>query len=83
MFTRIHNGKRNEQKMIWTSLLQTTAYDFLRNHAHLGDRIMLMGRIRKAATLTCGGVTLQLPWDLIAFTEFEQFQDSDTDTSML
>lgn len=44
---------------------------------------MLTGRIRKAATLTCGGVTLQLPWDLIGLTEFEQFQDSDTDTSML
>ncbi len=77
--------------MTWTSLLQTTAYDFLRNHAHLGDRIMLLGlggsyaygTNQEGSDIDLRGVTLQLPWDLIGLTEFEQFQDSDTDTSML
>ncbi len=41
------------------------------------------GTNQEGSDIDLRGVTLQLPWDLIGLTEFEQFQDSDTDTSML
>ena len=41
------------------------------------------GTNQEGSDIDLRGVPLQLPWVLIAITEFEQFQDSDTDTSML
>ena len=70
------------------ALLQTEAYDFLRENERFGKRIMLLGLSgsygygtnREDSDVDFRGVTLQLPSDLLGMTEFEQYVDSGTDT---
>lgn len=70
------------------SLLQTEAYDFLRENERFGKRIMLLGLSgsygygtnREGSDVDFRGVTLQLPSDLLGLTEFEQYVDGGTDT---
>ena len=69
-------------------LIQTEAYDFLRDNPRLGDRIMLLGlggshaygTSQEGSDIDLRGVTLQLPSDLIGMTGFEQYEDRGTDT---
>lgn len=70
------------------ALLQTEAYDFLRENERFGKRIMLLGLSgsygygtnREGSDVDFRGVTLQLPSDLLGLTEFEQYVDGGTDT---
>lgn len=74
--------------MDFRKLLQSTQYDFIRNHERLGDRIMLLGvggsyaygTSNENSDVDFRGVTLQLPSDLIGLTEFQQYEDDRTDT---
>ena len=74
--------------MDFIELLKTSEYDFLRTNKHLGDRIMLLGlggsyaygTNNKGSDIDFRGVTLMLPSDLIGLTEFEQFENAETDT---
>lgn len=74
--------------MDFRKLLQSTQYDFIRNHERLGDRIMLLGvggsyaygTSNENSDVDFRGVTLQLPSDLIGLTGFQQYEDDRTDT---
>ena len=74
--------------MDFKALMNTAAYDFLRDNPRLGDRIALLaisgsygyGTNREGSDIDFRGVTLNLPSDLIGLTSFEQFEDQDTDT---
>ena len=74
--------------MDFKALLQTEEYDFVRNNEHLGDRIMLLGlggsysygTNNENSDIDFRGVTLMLPSDLLGITEFEQYEDNNTDT---
>lgn len=74
--------------MDFRELAKTEEYDFLRNDKRLGNRIILLGVTgsygygtnREGSDVDFRGITLELPSDLIGFTEFEQFEDRKTDT---
>ena len=74
--------------MDFKELAKTTEYDFLRTDPRLGDRIILLGVTgsygygtnREGSDVDFRGITLDLPSDIIGFTEFEQFEDRITDT---
>ena len=74
--------------MDFKKLLDTTEYTFIHENPRLGNRIILLGVTgsygygteREGSDIDFRGVTLELPSDLIGFTEFEQFEDRDTDT---
>lgn len=74
--------------MDFRELAKTEEYDFLRNDKRLGNRIILLvvtgsygyGTNREGSDVDFRGITLELPSDLIGFTEFEQFEDRKTDT---
>ena len=74
--------------MDFKALLNSTEYDFLRTHERLGDRIMLLGlggsyaygTNNENSDIDFRGVTLMLPSDLLGLTEFEQYEDTQTDT---
>ena len=74
--------------MDFRELAKTEEYDFLRNDKRLGNRIILLGVTgsygygtnREGSDVDFRGITLELPPDLIGFTEFEQFEDRKTDT---
>ena len=74
--------------MDFRELAKTEEYDFLRNDKRLGNRIILLGVTgsygygtnREGSYVDFRGITLELPPDLIGFTEFEQFEDRKTDT---
>lgn len=80
-------AKRSDS-MDFKKLLQSEEYDFIRSHERLGSRIMLLGlggsyaygTAREGSDIDFRGVTLQLPSDIIGLTEFEQYEDSRTDT---
>ena len=69
-------------------LMTTPRYDFLRNEPRLGRRIMLLGlggshaygTNNENSDIDFRGITLNMPSDLIGLTEFEQYEDSGTDT---
>ncbi|EHE97342.1 DNA polymerase beta superfamily protein [Enterocloster citroniae] len=69
-------------------LMNTSEYDFLRTEKRLGNRIILLGLGGSYAYGTCNensdidfrGITLNMPSDLIGLTEFEQYEDANTDT---
>ena len=71
-----------------SALLTSHAYSFLHTHPRLGSRIMLLGvsgsygygTNRDGSDIDLRGVTLNLPSDLLGLTEFEQYEDSQTDT---
>lgn len=74
--------------MDFKALMQTKTYDFLRTDPRLGDRIILLGLGGSYAYGTNNdnsdidfrGVTLPQPSDLLGLTEFEQFENRETDT---
>lgn len=69
-------------------LMNTSKYDFLRNHERLGKRIILLGlggsyaygTNYEGSDIDFRGITLNKPSDLIGLTEFEQYEDDKTDT---
>src|SRR5690348_7525893 len=69
-------------------LMNTSEYDFLRNHERLGKRIILLGlggsyaygTNNEVSDIDFRGITLNMASDLIGLTEFEQYEDSKTDT---
>ena len=74
--------------MDFKGLLSTKEYEFLHTDPRLGNRIILLGITgsygygteREGSDIDFRGITLELPSDLIGFTEFEQFEDRETDT---
>lgn len=74
--------------MDFIKLMHSSEYDFLRNYERLGKRMILMGLGGSYAygtnhadsDIDFRGVTLNLPSDLLGMTEFEQYEDENTDT---
>lgn len=74
--------------MDFKNLMNSPEYDFLRTHERLGKRIILLGLGGSHAYGTNNdnsdvdfrGITLNMPSDLLGLTEFEQYEDADTDT---
>ena len=69
-------------------IMNTSEYDFLREHERLGNRIILLGlggsyaygTNNQNSDIDFRGITLNMPSDLIGLTEFEQYEDGKTDT---
>lgn len=69
-------------------LMTTKEYDFLRTNPRLGNRIILMGLGGSYAygtnhansDIDFRGITLNMPSDLLGLTQFEQYEDANTDT---
>ena len=63
-------------------------YDFLRTHERLGKRIILLGlggshaygTSNENSDIDFRGITLNLPSDLLGLTQYEQYEDDQTDT---
>ena len=74
--------------MDFTSVINSAEYDFIREHPRLGSRIMLLGvsgsygygTNRDGSDIDFRGVTLNRASDLIGLTQFEQYEDPNTDT---
>lgn len=74
--------------MNFHQLIQAEDYDFLRTNKRLGKRIMLLGpggsyaygTNNENSDIDIRGITLNLPSDLLGLTEFEQYEDAQTDT---
>lgn len=74
--------------MDFRKIMNSQEYDFLRNHPRLGKRIILMGlggsyaygTNNENSDIDFRGITLNLPSDLLGLTEFEQYEDDNTDT---
>lgn len=74
--------------MDFIQLMNSTEYDFLRNDQRLGKRIILMGlggsyaygTNNENSDIDFRGITLNLPSDLLGLTDFEQYEDENTDT---
>lgn len=69
-------------------LMKSDQYDFLRLNERLGKRIILLGlggsyaygTNHDESDIDFRGVTLNMPSDLLGLTEFEQYEDANTDT---
>ena len=74
--------------MDFIKLMSSTEYDFLRTNPRLGNRVILMGlggsyaygTNNENSDIDFRGITLNLPSDLLGLTEFEQYEDENTDT---
>ena len=74
--------------MDFKELMSSSEYDFLKKNPRLGNRIILMGlggsyaygTNNENSDIDFRGITLNLPSDLLGLTEFEQYEDNDTDT---
>ncbi|MDE7205889.1 MAG: nucleotidyltransferase domain-containing protein, partial [Lachnospiraceae bacterium] len=74
--------------MDFIKLMHSAQYDFLRTNPRLGNRIILMGlggsyaygTNNENSDIDFRGITLNLPSDLLGLTEFEQYEDNNTDT---
>lgn len=74
--------------MDFIKLMNSSEYDFLRTNERLGKRIILLGLGGSYAYGTNNansdidfrGITLNMPSDLLGLTEFEQYEDTNTDT---
>ena len=74
--------------MDFKKIMESSEYDFLRENERLGKRIMLMGlggshaygTSNENSDIDFRGVTLQMPSDLLGLTQFEQYEDNNTDT---
>ena len=74
--------------MNFKNLINTPEYDFLRENERLGSRIMLLGlggsyaygTDNENSDIDFRGITLNLPSDILGLTEFEQYEDANTDT---
>lgn len=68
--------------------LNSPEYDFIRNHPHLGRRIILLGlggshaygTENENSDIDFRGIAMNLPSDLLGLTNFEQYTDDATDT---
>lgn len=74
--------------MDFIKLMNSSQYHFLRTNERLGKRIILLGLGGSHAYGTNNdnsdidfrGITLNMPSDLLGLTEFEQYEDDNTDT---
>jgi len=74
--------------MDFSKLMMSKEYEFLRTNKRLGNRIILLGlggsyaygTNNENSDVDFRGVTLSLPSDLLGLTDFEQFEDKQTDT---
>lgn len=74
--------------MDFQKLLNTSDYDFLRTDPRLGKRVILLGiggsyaygTNNENSDIDLRGITLNLPSDLLGLTQFEQYEDENTDT---
>lgn len=74
--------------MDFNKLMMSKEYEFLRTNKRLGNRIILLGlggsyaygTNNENSDVDFRGVTLPLPSDLLGLTDFEQFEDKQTDT---
>lgn len=74
--------------MDFKKVMNSTEYDFLRKNPRLGNRIILLGlggsyaygTNNESSDIDFRGITLNLPSDILGLTEFEQYEDSGTDT---
>ncbi len=74
--------------MDFIKLMNSQEYDFLRKNERLGKRMILLGLGGSYAYGTNNdhsdidfrGITLNTPSDLLGLTEFEQYEDANTDT---
>ena len=74
--------------MDFIKLMNSPEYDFLQSHKRLGKRILLLGlggshaygTSNESSDIDFRGITLNLPSDLLGLTEFEQYEDVNTDT---
>lgn len=74
--------------MDFIKMIHSPQYDFLRTEKRLGNRIILLGlggsyaygTNNENSDIDFRGVTLNLPSDLLGLTEFEQYEDVNTDT---
>ena len=70
------------------NLMKTEQYDFLRTDPRLGERIILLGlggsyaygTNHEKSDIDFRGITLNTSSDLLGLTEFEQYEDTGTDT---
>ena len=70
--------------------IMSEEYDFLRNNEHLGDNVMLLtvggshayGTNIEGSDLDIRGVALNRPQELIGLSSFEQFVNTETDTTI-
>lgn len=74
--------------MDFNAIMNSSEYDFLRINPRLGDRIILLGlggshaygTNNENSDIDFRGITLNLPSDILGLTEFEQYEDVQTDT---
>lgn len=74
--------------MDFIKLMNSTEYNFLRTNPRLGNRVILLGlggsyaygTNNENSDIDFRGITLNLPSDLLGLTQFEQYEDNDTDT---
>lgn len=74
--------------MDFKKLVDSSEYDFLRENPRLGRRIILLGlggsyaygTDNENSDIDFRGITLNLPSDLLGLTQFEQYEDCNTDT---
>lgn len=74
--------------MDFINLMNSTQYDFLRTNERLGNRIILLGlggsyaygTNNENSDIDFRGITLNTTSDLLGLTEFEQYEDLNTDT---
>jgi len=76
--------------MNYSAVLKRREYDFIKNNEHLGRHVILLGLAgsysygtdNEDSDIDIRGVTLNRKSDLIGLTEFEQYVDADTDTTI-
>ena len=74
--------------MNFIKLMNSAQYDFLRTNKRLGNRIILLGlggsyaygTNNENSDIDFRGITLNTTSDLLGLTEFEQYEDLNTDT---
>lgn len=76
--------------MDYSAILKGGEYDFIKNNEHLGRHVILLGLAgsysygtsNENSDIDIRGVTLNRKSDLIGLTEFEQYVDPGTDTTI-
>ena len=76
--------------MDYSAILKGGEYDFIKNNEHLGRHVILLGLAgsdsygtsNENSDIDIRGVTLNRKSDLIGLTEFKQYVDPDTDTTI-
>ena len=76
--------------MDYSAILKGGEYDFIKNNEHLGRHVIMLGLAgsysygtsNENSDIDIRGVTLNRKSDLIGLTEFKQYVDPDTDTTI-